>query len=181
MDPNATNAWNAVISGSKRWLMLPPHLGPPPGVTVSGDGFAVRQPLHLGDWLEEFYPHTKGLVECTCRAGEIVFVPRGWWHCVRNIEPTVAVTQNYAAASSVGYVRSFLKNFSHCVSGIEAACRPLLAAEFDRVLGVESQAGDDQAGAETACENACGENACNEPVSFWGNLGSRSLQFSRVV
>jgi len=29
-DPNSTSAWNAVISGSKKWVLWPPH-SPPPG------------------------------------------------------------------------------------------------------------------------------------------------------
>ena len=28
-DPNATSAWNAVITGSKKWIMYPPHALPP--------------------------------------------------------------------------------------------------------------------------------------------------------
>ena len=28
-DPNATSAWNAVIYGSKKWILYPPHITPP--------------------------------------------------------------------------------------------------------------------------------------------------------
>ena len=28
-DPNATSAWNAVVTGSKKWIMYPPHALPP--------------------------------------------------------------------------------------------------------------------------------------------------------
>lgn len=33
-DPNSTSAWNAVITGSKGWILFPPDV-PPPGVFVS--------------------------------------------------------------------------------------------------------------------------------------------------
>ncbi|KAJ3329349.1 hypothetical protein HDU91_003883, partial [Kappamyces sp. JEL0680] len=37
VDPNATSAWNAVLKGSKKWILLPPGKSPP-GVFPSKDG-----------------------------------------------------------------------------------------------------------------------------------------------
>ena len=37
--------------------------------------------------------------EAVLREGEILFVPRGWWHTAINLEPTIALTQNYVPAS----------------------------------------------------------------------------------
>jgi hypothetical protein len=39
-DPNATSAWNGLISGSKKWILLPPDVTPP-GVFPSADNFEV--------------------------------------------------------------------------------------------------------------------------------------------
>ena len=45
------------------------------------------------------YPRAKSpgwpvapVVDLIQEAGEVVYVPGGWWHAVLNIEPTVAVT-----------------------------------------------------------------------------------------
>jgi len=198
VDPNATNAWNAIIKGEKKWILLPPHLGPPPGIEASSDGFAVRQPLTLMDWInggyyEEMYEkyHDKGLVECTCKEGEIMFIPRGWWHCVMNTGPvtTIAVTQNYAARSSIYNVRIFLKKFNNCVSGISHQYRSSLWKEFDRVLienGVIAE-GDVDGIEEAAIPATTYANSCDSgnedcdltQFSFWENLGNRQLNFDR--
>ena len=205
VDPNSTNAWNAVIKGEKKWILLPPHLGPPPGVEVSGDGFAVRQPACLTDWLDGgFYKdlmrlHRDSVVEATCRAGEVMFIPRGWWHCVRNSGDcvTVAITQNYAAESSVHQVRRFLKEMSHCVSGVRQDVRSRLWKEFDRVLrlkrpdllplGTEDEtetSGDKDGCVEKDVASDDNDSCCGGEVqefSFWGHFstGNRSLTFQR--
>jgi hypothetical protein len=85
-DPNATSAWNAVIRGSKLWIMYPPEVVPP-GVFPSEDGAEVSTPVSLMDWWLNWFPQTRNLVKSLpsenlpqwgiCREGEIVFVPSG--------------------------------------------------------------------------------------------------------
>jgi len=103
IDPLATSAWNALIRGVKRWVLIAP--GVPrascrpriPGVT---DGEAVTWFTNIlprvqsADW-----PHARA-VEAIQRPGEIMFVPNGWWHAVLNIEHTTAVTQNFVSSSN---------------------------------------------------------------------------------
>lgn len=48
-------------------------------------------------------------IECICRPGEVLYVPRGWWHCVLNLGHTVAVTQNYVSSTGLPKVLHFLK------------------------------------------------------------------------
>ena len=187
VDPNSTNAWNAVISGEKKWILVPPHSGPPPGVQVSSDGFAVRQPLTLTDWLDSgFYADlsrmraTNGMVEATCRAGEIMFVPRGWWHCVRNTDNavTIAVTHNYAAESSLSHVRRFLKEKAHCVSGVPHHLRTTLWSAFDQALQnhrPDLLSTDPDLNSVERNTNEQNE----EGSSFWDRFAFKTLSFHR--
>ncbi|KAK6126510.1 hypothetical protein DH2020_039744 [Rehmannia glutinosa] len=100
IDPNSTSAWNAVIRGSKKWILFPPDVVPP-GVHPSPDGAEVACPVSIIEWFMNFYNATKNWekrpVECVCKAGEVIFVPNGWWHLVINLEDSVAITQNFVS------------------------------------------------------------------------------------
>jgi len=100
VDPNSTSAWNAVIKGSKKWILFPPDVIPP-GVHPSPDGADVASPVSIMEWFMNFYGATKNWkkkpIECVCKAGEVIFVPSGWWHLVINLEESIAITQNYVS------------------------------------------------------------------------------------
>ncbi|GIL61055.1 hypothetical protein Vafri_15459 [Volvox africanus] len=58
VDPALTSAWNALLSGHKRWALYPPHVAPP-GVPLDDDG----EEAHTSDdgltslqWFLEVYP-----------------------------------------------------------------------------------------------------------------------------
>ncbi|KAG0553571.1 hypothetical protein KC19_12G021800 [Ceratodon purpureus] len=122
IDPNSTSAWNAVVRGAKKWVMYPPEVVPP-GVFPSPDGADVATSVSITEWFMNFYGETKKRaekpVECICRAGEVVFVPRGWWHVVINLEESIAITQNFVSRSNILNVLEFLSrpNSQHLVSG----------------------------------------------------------------
>ncbi|RZC87778.1 hypothetical protein C5167_028230 [Papaver somniferum] len=109
VDPGLTSAWNTLLCGRKRWALYPPGRVPL-GVTVhenEDDGdINIETPTSLQWWLD-FYPlladHDKP-IECTQLPGETIFVPSGWWHCVLNLEATVAVTQNFVNSKNFEYV-----------------------------------------------------------------------------
>lgn len=86
----ASSAWNAVLRGSKYWIMFPtsPSQPPPPGVFVSGDQSEVTSPLSIAEWLLGFHAQaraTPGCAEGICKEGEVLHVPSGWWHLVVNL------------------------------------------------------------------------------------------------
>ncbi|KAI1455703.1 Clavaminate synthase-like protein [Annulohypoxylon moriforme] len=120
-DPNATSAWNAVLEGSKYWIMFPPTTQVP-GVYVSEDSSEVTSPLSIAEWLLEFHAEARklpGCVEGICKAGEILHVPSGWWHLVVNLEAGIALTQNFVPKSHLADVLSFLKDKPDQVTGFK--------------------------------------------------------------
>lgn len=106
VDPDFTAAWNALLAGTKRWALFPPDAGCSSGAAqrdLLGAGTRGTAPLCW--WLDHYSRLAKaqeadpslGMVECEQRAGDIIYVPAGWWHCVLNTVDeglTIAVTQN---------------------------------------------------------------------------------------
>ena len=202
IDPNMTNAWNACLTGRKRWLLFPSSIveeentnsengyqddngdsrfsatesaltsarpggvpassstktksgkkiQPIPGVRASPDMLDVATPVSIAEWFLTSYKDTlqqfggpisalshqenpssvslradsnhknqKKIVgyECICEAGEIIFVPHGWWHTVINLEDSVAITQNYVSRSNLKKVLLFLKYMPKAISGLD--------------------------------------------------------------
>ncbi|KAF9201575.1 hypothetical protein BGZ49_008189 [Haplosporangium sp. Z 27] len=135
-DPNATSAWNAVITGSKKWIMFPPHILPP-GVFTNEDESEVTSPVSLMEWFSNFYASTQlpddpadRPLEGICREGEIMFVPRGWWHAVVNLDDCIAVTQNYVGSQNLKETMQFLYLKRDQVSGVADERREGLYEEF---------------------------------------------------
>ncbi len=123
-----TSAWNAVLKGSKYWIMFPtsPSQPPPPGVIVSEDQSEVTSPLSLAEWLIGFHDEarrTSGCMEGVCKEGEVLHVPSGWWHLVVNLEPSIAITQNFVPEAHLTNVLDFLKNRADQVSGFKSDIR----------------------------------------------------------
>jgi hypothetical protein len=126
-DPNSTSAWNALISGAKKWVMFPPDVTPP-GVIPSDDGMKVTTSVSVIEWFVNFYSEAmKGEIkpyECVQRSGDLVFIPNGWWHLALNLEESIAVTQNVVNRYNLANVVEFLKKKK----------KPELWHEFRRVM-----------------------------------------------
>ncbi|KAI8632043.1 Clavaminate synthase-like protein [Xylariaceae sp. FL1651] len=140
-DPNATSAWNAVIQGSKYWIMFPPSTQVP-GVFVSEDSSEVTSPLSIAEWLLEFHAEARKVPSCIegiCKAGEILHVPSGWWHLVINLEAGIALTQNFVPKSHLTDVLSFLKNKPDQVTGFKRTTNSPLELFLERLGGTYPQ------------------------------------------
>ena len=120
VDPHATSAFNLLVEGRKLWCLAPPSPaagsgeppeaeaevevmmeagGPslPPGVMASG--CLVHAPPSLA-WFRRHLAKagaeggSSRLTWCEQVPGEVMCVPRGWWHTTLNLEASVAYTQN---------------------------------------------------------------------------------------
>ena len=125
-DPNGTSAWNAVIRGSKYWLMFPPPADGSapniPGIHVSADLSEVTAPLSLSEYLLTFHEQarrTHGCIEAVCHEGEVLYVPAGWYHMVVKLEEGIAVTQNFVSEANVSTVLRFLRDPPEQVTGFK--------------------------------------------------------------
>ena len=60
------------------------------GVHASADGAEVATSVSLVEWFLNFYAAAQEgdvkPVEGIVQAGEVLFVPRGWWHLAINLE-----------------------------------------------------------------------------------------------
>ncbi|KAG0139675.1 hypothetical protein CROQUDRAFT_666154 [Cronartium quercuum f. sp. fusiforme G11] len=151
-DPNGTSAWNAVITGRKLWICFPPDLTPP-GVWVSEDESEVESPLSIAEWFLNYYqiakeeygprakdPLKKGqMVEGICEAGEIFYVPSGWWHLVVNLEGSIAITQNFVSEFELVDVLRFMKYRPDQLSGFRNIEKQEVLKEFLNALRQSNQ------------------------------------------
>ena len=135
-DPNGTCAWNAVAYGRKRWLLCEPS-HTPPGVRPEGNH--ITSPMSISEWFMNFYAPNACSYEVIQRAGEMLFIPRGWWHMALNETETLAVTRNFASPTSA--------SLAHVLASIEpkdtddAGTRGVDEEEVqDRVSGVPRSA-----------------------------------------
>lgn len=93
-DPNCTSAWNTLLCGRKRWICFPPGVAP----EDIGSSSKYQKDSPPSYWWTDVYPtldlEALGAVEGIQEAGDTIFVPRGWWHAVLNLDFTAAITQN---------------------------------------------------------------------------------------
>jgi histone arginine demethylase JMJD6 len=99
IDPLSTSAWNTSVQGHKRWVLFPPSCTKE---FVKGKKYKQKgdddEAIH---YMRYMYPqiikneNVEKKHEFIQRPGETVYVPGKWWHCVLNLDDTIAITQNY--------------------------------------------------------------------------------------
>ena len=86
VDKHHTSAWQAQITGAKRWHICPPDQTP---LMYGRGGVDVFSPDY--DHAPLFL--TARCYEGTVSAGEMVYYPKAWWHSTQNIAtPTVSLS-----------------------------------------------------------------------------------------
>jgi len=102
-DPRHTSAWNALISGHKRWFLAKDL---PESILKASEGKAANE------WFKSVYPTIKEdieYIEFIQEPGETIYVPAGWHHVVLNLDDTIAVTQNFAELVNIDKVKAILQ------------------------------------------------------------------------
>ena len=106
-----------------------------------------------------------GPVECVCEAGELIYIPNGWWHLAVNESESVAVTQNFVSMQNVLSVVEFLQQ-----EGNRDLLDGLLA-RLDAVHGAELLDGMRARRAEMEADMVRErESRVKKPSSLWATM-----------
>lgn len=95
-------SWSANVCGKKRWFFLDPSQ-----CHFVFDRNAKSSVYNIFDEVSDSkYPGFEKTIwlECTQEAGEIIFVPSGWYHQVHNLEDTISINHNWFNAYNLSWV-----------------------------------------------------------------------------
>ena len=162
VDPLATSAWNALISGRKRWCLFPPDCGltkpdlKPRGIGLDGESVT---------WFQKMYPRARSHewrvsrnrpvpMDVVQNPGEIMYVPDGWWHAVLNLEHTVAVTQNVVGSARFAKVWRMTKRGRPKMSAQWLAKLKEKRADLAKVAEAQPRRGAESAGEKTSSSSS---------------------------
>ena len=89
-DPLGTSAWNAVVTGTKRWILFEPHVSRQ--LVKSKSLKLPHEDDEAIDYVKNILPRIKDKIknenlgvkvyEILQEPGELIFVPTNWWHAV---------------------------------------------------------------------------------------------------
>lgn len=80
-----------------------------PNISLIGSFHVTCLAASASDTTSSFTVSQVKPVECVVHAGEILFVPHGWWHMAINLEESIAITQNYVSTINLPHVLKFLQ------------------------------------------------------------------------
>ncbi len=101
-DVMMSSAWNALFVGRKLWIFLPPS-------EHSGLATGASSAPTSNEWKD--YPSTLGQPQfCIQKPGDVVFTPSGWLHQVRNLESSIALTENFVNSTNCDAVMKYLES-----------------------------------------------------------------------
>ena len=161
VDPLATSAWNALISGRKRWCLFPPNAGlTKPDLKPKGVGLTASV-----TWFRRMYPRTRSHewrvlrnrpvpMDVVQNPGEIMYVPDGWWHAVLNLEHTVAVTQNVVGSARFDKVWRMTKRGRPKMSAQWLQKLKQKRADLARIAEQQPRRGAESAGEKTSSSSS---------------------------
>jgi hypothetical protein len=148
-DPFDSSAWNALLFGRKRWVLLPectPMLRVLPRTAASLDAVAGggdALPLDESEataaaWFRNVYPtllHTDNAIECDQVEGDVLYVPRGWWHVALSIpsSPSSESLPSGVGSRDAGFTVAITQNFMSTLA-FDKAVRRMASRSLDAAL-----------------------------------------------
>lgn len=106
IDILSTSAWNAVFKGQKLWVFYPPNQSE---FVYNGKVNPFKPDYNK----YPLYKMAKGIVAIQ-NAGDLIFTPSNWWHCVYNMEHTISLTDNFINGSNSHLlVRNLIPSIVH--------------------------------------------------------------------
>ncbi|QCE14524.1 F-box and leucine-rich repeat protein 10/11 [Vigna unguiculata] len=123
-------SWSSNVCGKKRWLFLDPSQNMKNCVYNIFDEVSNSK----------FPGFSKAIwLECTQDAGEIIFVPSGWYHQVHNLEDTISINHNWFNAYNLSWVwnlllrdyneaKEYIEDIKDICDDFEGLCQRNLAA-----------------------------------------------------
>lgn len=107
-----SHAYLAQIQGRKRALLFAPADTP---YLYHGQVDPERPDFARFALLERAVMH-----ECVLEPGEVLFVPAGWWHCVRGLDKTITVSHNFFNDINVNELLArLLRKLPRLVQGLD--------------------------------------------------------------
>jgi histone arginine demethylase JMJD6 len=128
-----THAFLMQLYGSKEYVFYPPDQGPwlYPRQGIETNRSSVEDIEHPD--LDRFPLFGRAVAaRCVLRAGEMLFVPAGWWHTARILEPAITVSANTVNASNW---KAFLGDYDVWASRHRPRKRTAVLSAYVRVFG----------------------------------------------
>ena len=121
VDPVATDSWNTLLQGHKWWILYPPQVTHVTEVECDSECTLYDEP-QAKDWFagvgeqagRTLFASGSVATHVLQRPGETLYVPQGQVHAVLNMEPSIAITENYGSVvgNLLGVWRSVLSELA---------------------------------------------------------------------
>ena len=193
-DPPHMSSWNACVVGAKQWAFVDPAIVREGvtgddicGCSSSGTDPGGGSDLTVAEWFATVLPalrekHPSYVRTLLQPAGSIVYFPPHVWHCVMNIQDSVAVTESYVAR------RDFNRSVARARAEVRTEREEMIteaAAAAAAAAGVTSESGATAATAYAEREPAAEEEeeavAAKVDADFGLECVTRTRMWIRAV
>lgn len=115
--------YSTCVFGRKEWVLFPPDQGPLLYINPKVPSLSLVNDVYNPD-LQRFplFAQAKR-ISLVQQRGETLFVPHGWWHTAKNLEPTISVASDQLSAETW---RPFVKFLMQTFRRKFPACGPLV-------------------------------------------------------